>query len=121
MNLNWKVIAIGSLVSLVLVLLLSSIYLAFIGPIIGGIITGYMLIGTRNDVLLNGGISAGFGGGTAGIINIYLTLVLFSSLGFDINSAYPMIMGSIIGAIIIYIFLGAAGALIGQYIKNRKK
>ena len=65
MNLNWIAISVAFIVTIVIAFI-SGIYLpkniGLIGPVIGGLIAGYMVGGNYTDGIVNGGIPAGIAG-----------------------------------------------------------
>ncbi|MBZ2166767.1 DUF5518 domain-containing protein [Methanobacterium spitsbergense] len=65
MNLNWRVMGIVFVVTLIIVMLTGN-YLpkgvGFLGPILGGLIAGYLVGGNYTDGIVNGGIPVGLAG-----------------------------------------------------------
>ena len=97
-----------------------------IGPIIGGLIAGYMVGGNYTDALINSGIPAGL----AGLLYILVTVILFGSqiTSVAINAGYTGSTGTLIAAaaiggafvgFCIYFVLGIIGGIIGVAIKER--
>ena len=78
MNLNWIAIGAAFLVTIV-ISFVSGLYLqknvGLIGPVIGGLIAGYMVGGNYTDGLVNGGIPAGI----AGLIYLSVVVLLYGS------------------------------------------
>ena len=78
MNLNWMAISVAFIVTIIIAFI-SGIYLpkniGLIGPVIGGLITGYMVGGNYTDGIVNGGIPAGI----AGLIYLITVVLLFGS------------------------------------------
>ncbi len=128
MNLNWVAIGIAFVISIVMGIF-GVIYLpknvSLIGPIIGGLIAGYIVDGSYTDGLVNGGIPAGI----AGLISLPVVLYLFWNIiiAAASNSGYTLPPGSFLiiavsGAFVgfaIYFVLGIIGAVIGVTVKNR--
>jgi hypothetical protein len=65
MNLNWMAIGAAFLVTIV-ISFVSGLYLpknvGLIGPVIGGLIAGYIVDGNYTNGIINGGIPAGIAG-----------------------------------------------------------
>jgi len=129
MKLNWTAIIIAFVISIVMGFF-GGIYLpknvGLIGPIIGGLIAGYIVDGSYTDGLVNGGIPAGI----AGLISLAV-LVLISQneitavavkAGYT-GSTETLIIVGIISAVFIgfamFFVLGIIGAVIGVALKNR--
>jgi hypothetical protein len=130
---NWNAIVLGFISTLILAYLGKYIpYLDMtIAPIMGGIISGYMVGGSYRD----GGIYGGFSAGIAGFI--YTLLIIILSAGVSLAATVsmnivPMSMYGVtwiltlgiilLGAIlsfIMYFILGLFGGLIGIAIKER--
>ena len=129
MNLNWTAIFVSFAVTLVITVF-SGIYLpknaGLIGPVIGGLIAGYMVDGSYTDGLVHGGIPAGI----AGLIYTTVVVLLFGSLitAVAINAGYRgstemlLIVSAVGGAFVgfaLYFVLGIIGGVIGVVIKMR--
>lgn len=129
MNLNWQAIFVSFAVTIVIAVL-SGIYLpknvGLIGPIIGGLIAGYMVDGSYTDGLVNGGIPAGI----AGLIYVAAVVLLFggvitataSAVGYRGSTEVLLITAVIGGAFVgfaMYFVLGIIGGIIGVAIKGR--
>ncbi len=129
MNLNWIAISVAFIVTIVIAFI-SGIYLpkniGLIGPVIGGLIAGYMVGGNYTDGIVNGGIPAGI----AGLIYLTTVVLLFGSqiatvaykAGYT-GSVETLIIGGAIGAAFVgfamYFVLGLIGGIIGVAIKER--
>jgi len=129
MNLNWMAICVSFIVTIVIAFI-SGIYLpkniGLIGPIIGGLIAGYMVGGHYTDGIINGGIPAGI----AGLIYLITVVLLFGSqiatiaykAGYT-GSVETLIIGGVIGAVFagfaMYFVLGLIGGIIGVALKER--
>jgi len=55
MNINWRAVVIGLIITVILVAMLSQLKLGYLGAIIGGLVTGYLITGTYTDGAVNGG------------------------------------------------------------------
>ncbi len=131
MNLNWIAIGAAFLVTIV-ISFVSGLYLpknvGLIGPIIGGLIAGYIVDGNYTDGIINGGIPAGI----AGLIYLTAVVLLFGSqivtiasmVGYK-GSVETLIIGAAIAAAFtgfaMYFVLGLIGGIIGVAIKERNK
>lgn len=128
MNLNWMAIIVAFVVAIVMGIF-GGLYLpknvSLIGPIIGGLIAGYLVDGSYTDGLVNGGIPAGIAGLISFVVIIYLTWSEITTLAS--NLGYPLPPGSFLTGEIaagfagfaMYFVLGIIGAVIGVAIKNR--
>ena len=129
MKLNWKAILVSFLVTIVIAVIFG-IYLpknaGLIGPIIGGLIAGYMVGISYTDGLVNGAIPAGIAG------LIFTTAVVLLSINTISNAAITLgytgstetlLITSIIGAAFVgfalYFVLGIIGSMAGVFIKKR--
>jgi hypothetical protein len=131
---NWKALAFGLVVTLILAYLGNYIpYLDIpLAPIIGGIIAGFITGGSFKSGIVYGGVSASIIGFS------YTLIVIMSSAGNTISKAVTTAVSTtslsgdsgiitviiiIIGAIIafaIYFILGSIGGIVGVTIKERK-
>jgi hypothetical protein len=137
-NLNWKAIITAFLVIMV-ISIISGLYLpnnvGLIGPIIGGLIAGYMVGGkyTYTKGIVNGGIPAGIAGFVSVLAVVLLsgnplfttTVVTAPSYTQDqINTltTFTIIVNySVVamGGFILFFILGLLGEIIGVAIKGR--
>lgn len=130
MELNWKAVAAAFITTTVLSIVFG-LYLPknvdLIGPVIGGLIAGYMVGGSYTDGLVNGGIPAGIGG----IVSL-VTIILISSnqitslvysLGYT-GSTETLFLGLIVGSAFvgfaIFFVLGIIGSIIGVKLNKNK-
>jgi hypothetical protein len=129
---NWKAIGLGFIITLVLAYLGRYIpHLDMpIAPIIGGIISGYIVGGSYRDGGIYGGLSVGIAGFLYTIMVILLTgISLATTVSMNI---FPMAMNGesgivtaaiiILGALLafsIYFIMGLIGGIIGIAIKER--
>ena len=128
MKLKWAAIVVAFVVAF-LMGIFGELYLpknvSLIGPIIGGLIAGYLVGGNYTDGLVNGGIPAGI----AGLISLPVVLSLswseittaVSNLGYQLpqGSFIMIIIGSAFAGFAIYFVLGIIGAIIGVAVKKR--
>jgi hypothetical protein len=126
MNLNWMVMGILFVVTLI-ILMLTGTYLpkgvGFLGPIVGGSIAGYFVGGNYTDGIVNGGIPVGLAGliYTTGIlvsngntITVSLNTLIYSA------SHLELLMSVIVTGFLFYFVMGMVGGLMGFAIKERK-
>ncbi len=128
MNLNWTAIIIAFVISIIMGIF-GGLYLPkninLIGPIIGGLIAGYIVDGSYTDGLVNGGVPAGIAGLISFVVIIYLTwgeiTTLVSNLGYPLPPESFLIVEVATGfaGFAMYFVLGIIGAVIGVAIKNR--
>jgi len=109
MNIDWKIVGIGLIITGILVAIFDYVSLAYLAAIIGGLITGYMITGKYVDGAVNGGLAAGISG------CVYL---LVFALLFERNIISVAIVAAI-GVLVIYFIIGAIGGMIGVFIKGK--
>jgi len=129
MNLKWTAIIVAFVIS-ILMGIFGSLYLpknvSLIGPIIGGLIAGYIVDGSYTDGLVNGGIPAGI----AGLISLPVIVLIAQNeiIAAAVNAGYTgptgtLIIAGVIGGAFVgfamFFVLGIIGAVIGVAIKNR--
>ena len=130
MELNWKAIAAAFITTTVLSIVFG-LYLPknvdLIGPVIGGLIAGYMVGGSYTDGLVNGGIPAGIGGIISTVTFVLLSSSQITSLVYSIGytgSKETLLLGVIVGAAIagfaIYFLFGIIGSIIGVKLNKNK-
>ena len=121
-----------SFIVTIVIAFISGIYLpkniGLIGPVIGGLIAGYMVGGHYTDGIINSGIPAGI----AGLIYLITVVLLFGSqiatiaykAGYT-GSVETLIIGGVIGAVFagfaMYFVLGLIGGIIGVALKERNR
>ena len=131
MILNWWAIGVAFVVTLVLSIIFG-IYLpknvGLIGPIIGGLLAGYMVGGSYTEGLVNGGIPAGIAGSiyTVSVVSILGSKIIAEAVAIGYTGStgtllISAVIGGVIGGFAIYFFLGIIGSIIGVVIKNRNK
>ena len=131
MILNWRAIGVAFVVTLVLSIIFG-IYLpknvGLIGPIIGGLLAGYMVGGSYTEGLVNGGIPAGIAGSiyTVSVVSILGSKIIAEAVAIGYTGStgtllISAVIGGVIGGFAIYFFLGIIGSIIGVAIKNRNK
>jgi len=126
MNLSWTVMGIVFVTTLVITIL-SGTYLpksvGFIGPIVGGLIAGYLVGGNYTDGIVNGGIPVGLAGITYTsrivAINGYKITVSLNTLIYN-GSHVKLLFSLIFASFAFYLVFGIIGGLIGFAIKERK-
>ena len=88
MELNWKAIIAAFIITTVLSIIFG-LYLPknvdLIGPVIGGLIAGYLVGGSYTDGLVNGGIPAGIGGIVSTVTIVLLSSSQITSLVYSIG------------------------------------
>ncbi len=129
MKLNWMAIITAFVVTLIIAIV-SGLYLpknvGIIGPVIGGLIAGFMVDGSYTDGLVNGGLPAGI----AGLIYLTISFLLIGSRIFTIaskvgytGSSETLIISGVIASAFagfaLYFVLGIIGGIIGIEIKKR--
>jgi len=131
MILNWRAIGVAFVVTLVLSIIFG-IYLpknvGLIGPIIGGLLAGYMVGGSYTEGLVNGGIPAGIAGSiyTVSVVSILGSKIIAEAVAIGYTGStgtllISAVIGGVIGGFAIYFFLGIIGSIIGVVIKNRNR
>ena len=126
MNLSWTVMGIVFVTTLVITIL-NGTYLpksvGFIGPIVGGLIAGYLVGGNYTDGIVNGGIPVGLAGITYTsrivAINGYKITVSLNTLIYN-GSHVKLLFSLIFASFAFYLVFGIIGGLIGFAIKERK-
>lgn len=109
MNINWRSVVIGLIITVILVAMLSQLNLGYLGAIIGGLVTGYLITGTYTDGAVNGGLSAGIGG----FISVLAFALLFE------RSLISIAIVAAIGVLISYFIIGAITGIIGVLMKTK--
>jgi hypothetical protein len=128
-RLNWKAILVSFLVTMVIAVIFN-IYLpknaGLIGPIIGGLIAGYMVGVSYTDGLVNGAIPAGLAGLIFTTVVVLLSINTITSAAMTLGytgSTETLLITSIIGAAFVgfalYFVLGIIGSMVGVFIKKR--
>ena len=123
MKLNWKAIG-AAFIATTVISLICGIYLPknvdLLGPVIGGLIAGYMVGGSYTEGLVNGGIPAGIGGivstVTLVLLSISQTISLVYSLGYTGSKGtllFGLVVGSAFAGFAIFFVLGIVGSVIG--------
>jgi hypothetical protein len=126
MNLNWMVMGIVFVVTLIIVMLTGT-YLpkgvSFLGPIAGGLIAGYLVGGNYTDGIVNGGIPVGLAGlvYSTGIlaINGNTTSTTLNTQIYNVSHV-ELLISAIFAVFLFYFVMGIIGGLIGFAIKERK-
>ncbi len=130
MELNWKAIIAAFIITTVLSIIFG-LYLPknvdLIGPVIGGLIAGYLVGGSYTDGLVNGGIPAGIGGIVSTVTIVLLSSSQITSLVYSIGytgSKESLFLGLIVGAAIagfaLFFVFGIIGSIIGVKLSKNK-
>jgi Family of unknown function (DUF5518) len=126
MNLNWIVMGTVFVVTLVIILITGTYLpksIGFIGPVIGGLIAGYLVGGNYTDGIINAGIPVGLAGltYTSGLVVINGNKINISLNTLIYNGTHSQLLFSLIFAGFAFYFVyGIVGGLIGFAIKERK-
>jgi hypothetical protein len=129
MKLNWKAIG-AAFVATTLISIICGIYLPknvdLIGPVIGGLIAGYMVGGSYIDGLVNGGILAGIGGIVSTVTLVLLSSSQITSLVYSTGYTgskeillIGLVVGSAFAGFAIFFVLGIVGSIIGVGLNKR--
>jgi hypothetical protein len=130
MKLNWKAIGAAFVTTTVLSIIFG-IYLPknvdLIGPVIGGLIAGYIVGGSYTDGLVNGGIPAGIGGIVSTVTIVLLSSSQITSLVYSIGYTgsketlfIGLIVGSAIAGFALFFVFGIFGSIIGVKLNKNK-
>lgn len=125
---DWTAIGIGGLVNAVLTVVLAIAFfpLFFLGPIIGGFVTVYLMRDELESGILNGGLAGVIGGLIIGILSLLGIGVIATALAF-LASGVGIAVGAIgvlfvivftIAAMLICGVLSAIGGAIGEYVQS---
>ncbi len=128
-KLNWKAIGASFIITTVISLIFG-VYLPknvdLIGPVLGGLIAGYIVGGSYTDGLVNGGVPAGIGGIVSTAIIVLLSSSQITSLAYSIGytgSKETLFLGLVIGSAFagfaLFFVLGIIGSIIGVKLKLR--
>ena len=125
---DWTAIGIGGLVNAVLTVVLALVVfpLFFLGPIIGGFVTVYLIRDELESGILNGGIAGVIGGLIIGILSLFGIGVIAAVIAV-IAAGVGIAVGAV-GALIVIFFtilamlvcgvLSAIGGAIGEYVQS---
>lgn len=129
MNLNWVAICVAFIIAIVTGVF-GGLYLhnnvGIIGPIVGGLIAGYMVGGRYTDGIINGGIPTGIAGLISFLVLTYLLWdkinLVMNNLGYHFHPESFVIVIIIVafGGFVIYLVLGIIGAIFGIIIKRKR-
>ncbi|MGB8233227.1 MAG: DUF5518 domain-containing protein [Methanobacterium sp.] len=126
MNLNWIVMGVVYLVTLFIILIIGTYLpksIGFIGPLVGGLIAGYLVGGNYTDGIINGGIPVGLAGLTyiSGLVAINGNKITISLNTIIYNGSHLQLLINVLFAGFAFYFVyGIIGGLIGFAIKERK-
>ncbi len=97
--------------------------IGLLGPVVGGLIAGYLVGGNYTDGIVNGGIPVGFAGlvYTTGFLTINGNNITtsFNSLIYNISHV-ELLISVIVAGFLFYFVMGMIGGLLGFAIKERK-
>ena len=125
---DWIAVGIGGLVTAVLTIVLALVVfpLFFLGPLIGGFVTVYLIRDEFESGIINGGLAGALGGLIIGIISLLgigviaaVIAVLAAQIGIAVGAlgALIVIFFTIL-AILICGVLSAIGGAIGEYVQS---
>ncbi len=125
---DWIAVAIGAIVNGALTIVLALIFfpLFFLGPIIGGFVTTYLLKDEHESGLIHGALAGVLGGLLIGILSLFgvgivagVVAILLSGLGLAIGAIGAiMVIFLTILAMLIGGVLSAIGGAIGEYVQS---
>ncbi len=125
---DWTAIGIGGLVNAVLTVVLALVFfpLFFLGPVIGGFVTVYLMRNELESGILNGGLAGVVGGLIIGILSLFGIGVIAAAIAV-LASGVGIAVGAL-GALIVIFFtilamlicgvLSAIGGAIGEYVQS---
>lgn len=115
---EWKQVLNGFLVTLVLSVtfgLAAGTYVAYLGVLIAGVLSGYLIGVKSSDKILNGALM----GLIAGLIMAIVAVIITSySQGLSNISIVPIGIDSILYLIVFYGILATIGGIIGVMVKE---
>jgi len=117
MNLNWKLILLVVLFTLVLAVIFETFLpktLFNVTAIVGGVTAGYLVDGNYTDGMANGGISVGISG-----------IIYYLIIGSIIGSVVTTAMGDLtalflLSSLVFYSIYGVLGGLLGFAVRERR-
>jgi hypothetical protein len=125
---DWSAVGIGGIVTAGLTIVLALVFfpLFFLGPIIGGFVTVYLMRDEFESGILNGGLAGVIGGLIIGILSLFGIGVLATVIA--VFTAGIGIAVGAVGALIVIFFtilamlvcgvLSAIGGAIGEYVQS---
>jgi hypothetical protein len=125
---DWSAVGIGGIVTAGLTVVLALVFfpLFFLGPIIGGFVTVYLVKDELESGILNGGLAGVIGGLIIGILSLFGIGVLATVIA--VFTAGIGIAVGVLGALIVIFFtilamlvcgvLSAIGGAIGEYMQS---
>jgi hypothetical protein len=125
---DWSAVGIGGIVTAGLTIVLALVFfpLFFLGPIIGGFVTVYLVKDELESGILNGGLAGVIGGLIIGILSLFGIGVLATVIA--VFTAGIGIAVGVLGALIVIFFtilamlvcgvLSAIGGAIGEYVQS---
>ena len=125
---DWTAVGIGGIVTAALTIVLALVFfpLFFVGPLIGGFITVYLIKDELESGVINGGLAGVIGGLLIGILSLLgigvvaaVIAVLASGIGIAVGAlgALLVIFFTILAMLICGV-LSAIGGAIGEYVQS---
>lgn len=125
---DWMSVAIGAIVNGVLTIVLALVFfpLFFLGPIIGGFVTVYLLRDEHESGLIHGALAGVLGGLLIGILSLFgvgaiavILGILLAQLGLAVGAIGVVIVIFLtILAMLVCGVLSAIGGAIGEYVQS---
>lgn len=125
---DWIAIAVGAIVNVALTIVLALAFfpLFFLGPIMGGFVTAYLVRDEFESGLIHGALAGVLGGlliGILSLLSVWVLAIIFGVLLAELGIALGAI-GSIIVifltilSMLIFGVLSAIGGAIGEYVQS---
>ena len=125
---DWIAIAVGAIVNVALTIVLALAFfpLFFLGPIMGGFVTAYLVRDEFESGLIHGALAGVLGGlliGILSLISVWVLAIIFGALLAELGIALGAI-GSVIVifltilSMLIFGVLSAIGGSIGEYVQS---
>ncbi len=125
---DWIAIAVGAIVNVALTIVLALAFfpLFFLGPIMGGFVTAYLVRDEFESGLIHGALAGVLGGlliGILSLISVWVLAIIFGALLAELGIALGAI-GSVIVifltilSMLIFGVLSAIGGFIGEYVQS---
>jgi hypothetical protein len=128
---DWISIAIGAIVNAVLTIVLALVFfpLFFLGPIIGGFVTVYLIRDEFESGIIHGGLAGVLGGFLIGVLSLFGVGVVAAIFGI-LLAELGIVLGAIGFVVVIFLtilamlvcgVLSAIGGAIGEYVQSAGK
>lgn len=125
---DWIAIAVGAIVNVALTIVLALVFfpLFFLGPIMGGFVTAYLVRDEFESGLLHGALAGVLGGlliGILSLLSLWVLAIIFGALLAELGIALGAI-GSVVVifltilTMLIFGVLSAIGGSIGEYMQS---